>query len=125
MADSLPEGATPGNASTGNTRIVDVVAPTQLIVGTRQQFRADMLQELEQGHDVIIDLEGTKYLDTTALGVLISLERVFRQSGRRLVLAGLNSDLRQLFELTKLDTRFTYYRDPAEARAALEQERAA
>jgi anti-sigma B factor antagonist len=38
-----------------------------------------------------------------------------RQGGGDLRLAGLNEDLRSLFELTKLDTLFSIHSTPAEA----------
>ena len=41
-----------------------------------------------------------------AVGVLVSLSKKIRESGGALRLAGLNEDLRTLFELTKLDTLF-------------------
>jgi len=50
------------------------------------------------------------YIDSSGLGVLVSLSKKIREQGGELRLAGLNADLQTLFELTKLDTLFSITR---------------
>ena len=79
----------------------------QLIVGNRQELKQRMLDELESGaRKFLIDFDGTAYIDSSGLGVLVSLSKKIREQGGELRLANLNEDLRTLFELTKLDTLF-------------------
>lgn len=79
----------------------------QLIVGNRQELKQRVLDELEAGaRRFLIDFEGTAYIDSSGLGVLVSLSKKIREQGGELRLANLNEDLRTLFELTKLDTLF-------------------
>jgi len=79
----------------------------QLIVGNRQELKQTVLEELEQGgRKFVIDFEHTGYIDSSGLGVLVSLSKKIREQGGELRLANLNEDLRTLFELTKLDTLF-------------------
>ena len=79
----------------------------QLIVGNRQELKQRVLEELETGErNFAIDFENTGYIDSSGLGVLVSLSKKIREQGGELRLAGLNEDLRTLFELTKLDTLF-------------------
>jgi anti-sigma B factor antagonist len=54
----------------------------------------------------VIDFTNTGYIDSSGLGVLVSLSKKIREQGGELRLASLNEDLRTLFELTKLDTLF-------------------
>jgi anti-anti-sigma regulatory factor len=54
----------------------------------------------------LIDFTNTGYIDSSGLGVLVSLSKKIREQGGELRLANLNEDLRTLFELTKLDTLF-------------------
>lgn len=90
----------------GNVTVVDVEG--QLIVGNRQELKQKVLEELEGGERTfVIDFEDTGYIDSSGLGVLVSLSKKIREQGGELRLAGLNEDLRTLFELTKLDTLFT------------------
>jgi len=79
----------------------------QLIVGNRQKFKDKVLKELESGErKFLIDFANTGYIDSSGLGVLVSLSKKIREQGGELRLANLNEDLRTLFELTKLDTLF-------------------
>jgi len=79
----------------------------QLIVGNRQELKERVLEELETGaRKFLIDFDGTAYIDSSGLGVLVSLSKKIREQGGELRLVNLNEDLRTLFELTKLDTLF-------------------
>ncbi len=79
----------------------------QLIVSNRQELKQKMLEELEGGaRKLLVDFTQTGYIDSSGLGVLVSLSKKIREQGGALRLAGLNEDLRTLFELTKLDTLF-------------------
>jgi len=85
--------------------VVDVEG--QLIVGNRQELKQKVLEELENGaRKFVIDFSDTGYIDSSGLGVLVSLSKKIREQGGELRLSSLNEDLRTLFELTKLDTLF-------------------
>ncbi|MCL7971136.1 MAG: STAS domain-containing protein [marine benthic group bacterium] len=79
----------------------------ELIVGNRQQLKDTVLERLDSGdRRFLIDFTASSYIDSSGLGVLVSLSKKIREVGGALKLAGLNEDLRTLFELTKLDTLF-------------------
>ena len=87
--------------------VVVVDVDGQLIVGNRQELKLKMLEELDKGgRKFLIDFAKTGYIDSSGLGVLVSLSKKIREQGGELRLANLNDDLRTLFELTKLDTLF-------------------
>jgi len=89
----------------GDVTVVDVDG--QLIVGNRQDLKQRVLDELEGGERrFLIDFTETGYIDSSGLGVLVSLSKKIREQGGELRLSSLNEDLRTLFELTKLDTLF-------------------
>jgi anti-anti-sigma factor len=89
----------------GDVIVVDVEG--QLIVGNRQELKQKVLDELERGgRKFLIDFSQTGYIDSSGLGVLVSLSKKIREQGGELRLANLNDDLKTLFELTKLDTLF-------------------
>jgi anti-sigma B factor antagonist len=92
----------------------------QLIVGNRQELKQKVLEELENGErKFLIDFERTGYIDSSGLGVLVSLSKKIREHGGELRLANLNEDLRTLFELTKLDTLFQITNSREEALSSL------
>ncbi len=76
--------------------VVDVEG--QLIVGNRQELKQKVLDELEKGEKkFLIDFSQTGYIDSSGLGVLVSLSKKIREQGGELRLANLRhsvSDLR-------------------------------
>ena len=81
----------------------------QLIVGNRQLLKEQVLDQLERGdRKFIVDFSKTDYIDSSGLGVLVTLSKKIREQGGQLSLVSLSEDLRTLFELTKLDTLFVF-----------------
>jgi anti-sigma B factor antagonist len=91
----------------------------QLIVGNRQELKALVQEGLDKGErKFLIDCTRTGYIDSSGLGALVTLSKKVRELGGELRIAGLNEDLRSLFELTKLDTLFEISPTPDAALAA-------
>jgi anti-sigma B factor antagonist len=88
----------------------------QLIVGNRHELK-DLIQAALDGGErkLLVDFSRTGYIDSSGLGALVSVSKRIREAGGELRLAGLNDDLRSLFELTKLDTLFTISETPEQA----------
>ena len=95
------------NARKDANGVLVIEVDGQLIVGNRQELKQKVLDALEAGErKFLVDFTRTGYIDSSGLGVLVSLSKKIRDEGGDLRLAGLNEDLRTLFELTKLDTLF-------------------
>jgi anti-sigma B factor antagonist len=98
--------------------VVVIGVDGQLIVGNRQELKQKVLDAMEAGEKkVLVDFTNTGYIDSSGLGALVSLSKKLREAQGELRLAGLNDDLRTLFELTKLDTLFRIDATPEEALA--------
>ncbi len=96
--------------------VVVVAVEGQLIVANRQELKQLLQDALDRGdRRFVLDFTPTAYIDSSGLGALVSVNRKVREAGGELRLAGLNEDLRALFELTKLDTLFTIADTPAGA----------
>ena len=101
-------------SQSGGITLVEVEG--QLIVGNRQELKQQVLERLEAGdRKFVIDFTNTGYIDSSGLGVLVSLSKKIREQGGELRLSSLNEDLRTLFELTKLDTLFRIADNKSEA----------
>ena len=99
--------------------VVVVNVDGQLIVGNRQELKQLVIDALDGGaRKFVVDFSRTGYIDSSGLGVLVSLSKKIREQGGDLRLAGLNEDVQTLFELTKLDTLFAITRTAQEALAA-------
>jgi anti-anti-sigma factor len=87
-----------------------IVAPVQLDLATRLDFRGEALRCVEgmrRGSGrLVVDLTATRSVDSTGLGVLIMIQRRAAQRRLRVALRGVNDDLRFLLTLTKLEDRF-------------------
>jgi anti-sigma B factor antagonist len=95
------------NARKDANGVLVIEVDGQLIVGNRQELKQKVLDALEAGdRKFLVDFTRTGYIDSSGLGVLVSLSKKIRDEGGDLRLAGLNEDLKTLFELTKLDTLF-------------------
>ncbi|MGH7458764.1 MAG: STAS domain-containing protein [Longimicrobiaceae bacterium] len=96
-----------GFQTTKDNGVLIVDVDGQLIVGNRQELKQKVLDELDKGErNFLIDFSNTGYIDSSGLGVLVSLSKKIREQDGELRLVNLNEDLRTLFELTKLDTLF-------------------
>ena len=96
--------------------VLTISVDGQLIVANRQELKQAVLEALENGESkFVVDFEQTGYIDSSGLGVLVSVSKKIREAGGDLRLSGLNEDLRMLFELTKLDTLFRICETKAEA----------
>ncbi|PYP13956.1 MAG: anti-sigma factor antagonist [Gemmatimonadetes bacterium] len=117
--NSRTGGAMSFSLTKNKSGVVVVGVDGQLIVGNRQDLKQKVLDALDGGaRKFVIDFTKTGYIDSSGLGVLVSLSKKIREQGGDLRLAGLNEDLQTLFELTKLDTLFAIAKTPAEALAA-------
>jgi anti-sigma B factor antagonist len=91
----------------------------QLVIGNRNELKELLAQGLAGGdRRFVLDFTHTPYIDSSGLGALVTMARKARDEGGEIRLAGLNEDLRTLFELTKLDTLFRITETPEQALAA-------
>ncbi len=67
---------------------------------------------------LLLDLRGVPYMDSSGVGTLVEVWRRVGAYKGRLVLFGLNSRVRSVFEITKLDTFFTICETEEEAATA-------
>lgn len=96
-----------GFSKSGAGQVTVIKVDGQLIVGNRQELKALVQEALESGsRKFLIDCSQTGYIDSSGLGALVTISKKVREAGGELRLAGLNDDLRSLFELTKLDSLF-------------------
>jgi anti-sigma B factor antagonist len=94
-------------ASNARNGVMMVSVDGQLIVANRNELKDRVMEALEAKESkFVLDFSSTGYIDSSGLGVLVSVSKKIREAGGDLRLAGLNEDLRMLFELTKLDTLF-------------------
>jgi anti-anti-sigma factor len=91
-----------------------VQAPTTLGIETRATFRRQAQEALEQlcsvhgSAELVIDLSGTRAVDSAGLGVLVLIQRRAAEARKTVRLRGASEELRFLLVMTRLDDRFVF-----------------
>ena len=80
---------------------------------TASQFRE--LVRRNEPQTLVVDMSGVRYVDSSGLGVLIGAYASFERNCRRLLLAGLNDRIWELFRTCKVNDVFTRYASVAAA----------
>ncbi len=91
------------------------------VVGEVDMYTAPELRErlaaaIEEGDGpLMVDLSGTTFVDSTALGVLVEASKRLSKRGGRLALVSDDPNVGKVFEITGLDRLFPVFRTRAEA----------
>ena len=104
------------------TATVVVLTPPQLVVGNRTTVKALLLAQLGLGVDVVLDMRRTVSIDSSALGMLVSVARSFALNDHGFIACGLQDGLPLLFNLTQVDQRVTIAVDVDDATSMLAQQ---
>jgi len=87
-----------------------LAAPEELGLDSRTAFRraaTELLEQLGEGAGrLVIDLAGTRQIDSAGLGALMLIQRKAAERRLTVCLRGANEELRFLLVLTKLDDLF-------------------
>lgn len=76
------------------------------------QLRGTISDEVAAGRSrLVVDLEGTTFLDSSGLGALIAGLKTTRQAGGDLRIAGCGEQVRMVLELTQMHTVLRPYAD--------------
>ena len=104
-----------------HTAIVNITG--EMDVYTTPQAKAAMLDLLEKGYyHLVVNLQQTEYLDSTALGMLVGTLKRLRERGGDLRLVAPAPRIRRLLEITRLINVFSIDASEQEATNKLTQE---
>lgn len=99
----------------GNVTVLDMDGALR-IDGGSVMFHNTMSRLLKQGQKkILLNLAGVAYVDSSGLGELISSHITLNDNGGQIKLLHLTRRVRELMEITKLQTVFDIYESKAEA----------
>jgi anti-sigma B factor antagonist len=89
----------------------------RLTVGREATAFRDKITELNQGgsHNLVLNLAGIDFIDSTGLGALVMCATTLRRSGGNIKLLNLNRRNIELLVMTKLATVFEIFADEQDA----------
>ncbi|NUQ92855.1 MAG: STAS domain-containing protein [Gemmatimonadaceae bacterium] len=92
-----------------NGASVVVTVTGESVVGSAHRGMKDRLLEViaEDARHITIRLHGVEYLDSDALGMLVSIRKRAREAGGSVTLEGLTTGVHTLLDVTKLASLFT------------------
>lgn len=84
-----------------------------LVLGERFDFESvDPFRRSYEGLDnvrnklVIIDFKNTRYIDSSALGMLINAKNYFDNLGAKMKLINTNDQIKKIFSISRFDKKF-------------------
>jgi anti-sigma B factor antagonist len=86
------------------------VAPVgELDIATVDKLRAEIARLRESGFaDVVLDLRGVRFLDSTGLRLILELDAAARESGQQLRLIRGSAVVQRIFEVTQVSERLHF-----------------
>jgi anti-sigma B factor antagonist len=84
--------------------IVDVSGDVDM--GTSPGLRKALLESLRATPRLVINLGGVRYIDSSGIASLVEVLKEARNKQKRLVLFGLNTAVREVLQLTRLNKIF-------------------
>lgn len=91
----------------------------ELDVSTTPRLKDRLLSLAEQGHGVtVVDMTAVTFVDSTALGALVSGVKRFRENGGDLRLVVVDPHIEKVLEITGLTEVFSIFSTSAEAVSA-------
>lgn len=76
-----------------------------------QKLRDEFKQLNKEKHDFIFDFSDLEFIDSTGLGMIITCLKSILENKRRLVIVGMNSKVRMVFEITRAHKIFEIFDD--------------
>ncbi len=97
-----------------------IVLKGEVDIYTAPRFKEDLLALIDEGMtDILVDLTGVEFIDSTALGVLIGGVKRLHPLDGHLVLVAHSRPVLKILAITGLDQVFSIYPDREQALAAL------
>ena len=91
---------------------VTISVVEQLAGADREELQRFVSEQLaDDAVEFFVDFADAGYIDSRGLGGLVAASKKIHKHGARLRVINLNGDLRQLFELTRLDELFDFEPD--------------
>jgi anti-sigma B factor antagonist len=102
-----------------NICIITITETNKLDAFSAPELRSYIVNIINNGSEnIIIDLDNISFIDSSALGAIVSIMKILRNNGK-LMLTGVNGIVLDLFKLTRMDNVLNLYSDVDSAKQSL------
>lgn len=102
-----------------NTAIVRTLVE-KLDATNASELKSELLVLNKNGvNSIVIDMEGTRYCDSSGLSAILAANRLCKDSSGQFVLCGMNDNISNLIKIAQLDRVFTLAKNQDEAKSLL------
>jgi len=90
-------------------------ADNQNVIGLGERFDFGIVDDFRRCYEqinanerssVVIDFRNTRYMDSSALGMLINLKKHFEASKAKVMIVNCNDQIRKIFSISRFDKKF-------------------
>ena len=106
---------TVGERRFGRATVLDLEGGVTFGEGTATLRRETRRLIAEGRVEIVMNLAGVRYVDSSGLGEMVAALLAARRAGGQVALLGLSSNVREVFEMTRLVEVFDIYADEAGA----------
>lgn len=85
-----------------------------------EKLREELWKLNDEPKKIVLDFSKVEYLSSAALGVLITFDKRVKAASGRAYLCNLRADIREIFQITRLDRLFTIHKDRESALRAFD-----
>jgi anti-sigma B factor antagonist len=90
------------------TKKLEILEPQGMLDGVKtNELKFQVLDALRQDMDVVlIDLSAIDFMNSSAIGALVSIFKAVKEQGKEVHLCGLTDQVKMIFEITKMNRVF-------------------
>lgn len=71
------------------------------------EARTKILEAYENNKsDIVLDFSGVSFMDSTGLGILISIQKIMEEEGHKIKIVNVDNKIKKIFVITELDKVF-------------------
>lgn len=88
----------------GNTQTIKLIG--DLDVYSEDDFKSFIDEKIDVNKDIIVDLDELEYLDSTGLGMFMSIYKMLDANGKSIKIINAKENIKKLFKITDLTDIF-------------------
>ena len=102
--------------TTNEDNLLKVTVEGRLVAAVAPGLREDVIGRMKDGTNVLFDLSKMVHIDSSGLGVLVQVLQKAKAGGGKVILAGLQSGPKIVFDITKVSRVFEIVPTVADAK---------